>query len=208
MSSIRRNERGLLLVISGPSGVGKGTVLTELRRDNPNLFYSVSATTRSPRPGEEDGVNYFFLTKEEFERRIADGGMLEYACYSGNFYGTPRDAVERMRDEGKDVILEIEVQGAMQVMEKEPDAISIMILPPSFAELSARLRGRKTETEEVIEKRLAAARGEIECGEKYTYLIVNDSVLTAKDEIAAIIRAEKIRRREKETMIHEVLLSC
>lgn len=208
MSSIRRNERGLLLVISGPSGVGKGTVLTELRRDNPNLFYSVSATTRLPRPGEEDGVNYFFLTKEEFERRIADGGMLEYACYSGNFYGTPRDAVERMRDEGKDVILEIEVQGAMQVMEKEPDAISIMILPPSFAELSARLRGRKTETEEVIEKRLAAARGEIECGAKYTYLIVNDSVLTAKDEIAAIIRAEKIRRREKETMIHEVLLSC
>ena len=113
MSSIRRNERGLLLVISGPSGVGKGTVLTELRRDNPNLFYSVSATTRLPRPGEEDGVNYFFLTKEEFERRIADGGMLEYACYSGNFYGTPRDAVERMRDEGKDVILEIEVQSRM-----------------------------------------------------------------------------------------------
>ena len=199
------NDRGLLLVVSGPSGVGKGTVLSELFSEDHNLFYSVSATTRGMRPGEVDHVNYHFLSKEQFAAMIDAGEMLEYARYGDNFYGTPAKEVEQMRSEGKDVVLEIEVQGAMQVKKSASDAIHIMILPPSFAELESRLRGRGTEREEDIAMRLNAAKVEIESADRYDYVIINDTVSVAKNSIAAIIAAERIRNRDKNKMIEEVL---
>lgn len=183
--------RGLLLVVSGPSGVGKGTVLEQVLKANDNIFYSVSATTRPKRPGDVDGVQYYFLTHEEFEKRIAEGRMLEYASYCGNYYGTPRDAVENMLAQGKDVLLEIEPCGAMQVMEKCPDAVSIFILPPSMDELRARLTGRGTEAQDVIEKRLAKAEEEVAFKDRYKYNIVNDTIENAKDQILSIINQNK-----------------
>lgn len=186
---------GLLLVISGPSGSGKGTVLKELFDRNINLFYSVSATTRNPRPGETEGVNYYFLTKEEFLRQAEKGNMLEYAEYCGNFYGTPKSAVDEMRHKGRDVVLEIEVQGARKVMASCPDAVSIFIMPPSEAELAKRLRGRQTEPEEVIEKRLSTALEEMKTATDYDYVVVNDIVPVAADKINAIITAEKCRSK-------------
>ena len=161
-------QKGLLLVVSGPSGCGKGTVLKEVMQQQ-DLYYSVSLTTRAPRPGEVDGVQYHFVSKEQFEEMIARDEVLEHAEFCGNYYGTPRDAVEAMRNEGKNVILEIEVQGAQQVMQKCPDAVSIFIAPPSMTELEKRLRGRGTEAEEVIQKRLATASGELKDAPNYKY---------------------------------------
>ena len=146
-------SKGILMVVSGPSGCGKGTVLAEIVKSD-NIFCSVSATTRSPRPGETDGINYYFLAKDRFEEMIADGGMLEYASYCGNYYGTPQKPVEDMLEKGCHVILEIEVQGAMKIKDKCPDAVFIFILPPSLKELRRRLEKRGTESAEVIEKRL------------------------------------------------------
>ena len=180
-------SRGLLLVVSGPSGVGKGTVLGKLMEENDNIFYSVSATTRKQREGEVDGVNYFFITKEQFEQNIADGKMLEYATYCDNYYGTPLAAVEQMRDEGKDVLLEIEAQGALQVMKKCPDAISIFVDPPSMEELRRRLTDRNTEGPEVVEKRLRKAEEEMALAHHYQYRVVNDTIEGAKNNISQII---------------------
>ena len=180
-------SRGLLLVVSGPSGVGKGTVLGEVMAENGNIFYSVSATTRKPRDGEVDGKNYFFITKEQFEQNIKDGKMLEYATYCNNYYGTPQAAVEQMRDEGKDVLLEIEAQGALQVMKKCPDAVSIFIEPPSMEELRKRLTERKTESNEVIENRLKKAEEEMALAHHYQHRVVNDMVEVAKNKINKII---------------------
>lgn len=148
------NRKGLLLVVSGPSGCGKGTVLSEVFARQPDTYYSVSATTRSPRPGEVDGVQYHFLTKEEFEEKIAAGQMLEYAQYAGNYYGTPAQAVDEKLSQGKNVVLEIEVQGAKQVKLRRPDAVMIFIMPPSMKELRRRLTQRGTEAQEVVERRL------------------------------------------------------
>lgn len=186
-------EKGLLIVVSGPAGCGKGTVLRQLFESREGLFYSVSATTRSPRPGEEDGVHYFFLTKQEFERRIALDDMLEYAAYCENYYGTPRSAVEQRRGEGNDVILEIEVQGAMKVREKVPDAILVFIMPPSLAVLEKRLRGRGTESEEVVLKRMERAKAEISLAPQYDYIVVNGELQKAVDDLSAILTAEKLR---------------
>lgn len=187
------SKQGLLLVVSGPSGCGKGTVLGELLKAQPNVFYSVSATTRAPRPGEENGVQYFFLTPEEFDQEVARGGMLEHASYCGNSYGTPRRPVMERCARGEHVILEIEVQGAQQVKRAVPGAVSIFIMPPSLEELRRRLTGRQTEDEETVSRRLETAREEMKLAGDYDYIVVNDTIPEAVEDIAAIIRAEQNR---------------
>ena len=185
------NKRGLLLVISGPSGVGKGTVLAEYRKNAPNLCMSVSATTRSPRPGEKHGREYYFITREQFVKAAKSGEMLEYAEYSGNFYGTPLRAVYEKLDEGYDVVLEIELQGALQIKEKCPEAVSIFILPPSYEELEQRLLGRKTESREVVERRMSAAKNELLAASDYDYVIVNDDVKKAAEKLKNVIEGAR-----------------
>ncbi len=197
-------SKGLLIVVSGPSGCGKGTILAEILKDE-KFFYSISATTRNARPGEIDGVNYHFLKKDEFEELIEKNGMLEYASYCDNYYGTPRKPVEDMLNEGKHVILEIEVQGAMKIKEKCPDAKFIFILPPSLKELRRRLNKRGTEKEDVIEKRLSEAKGEIMQAYKYDYALINGELSVAIDDLLAIIRAEELNLKNTNKIIDEVL---
>lgn len=198
-------KKGLLIVISAPSGGGKGTVLKELFRRNGNLRMSVSATTRAPRPGEEHGVHYYFITQDEFKQNIENGAMLEYAEYCGNFYGTPKAPVQAWLDEGYDVVLEIEVQGGRQIKAAAPDCVSVFLLPPSLEVLEKRLRGRGTETEAVIEKRLAAAREEIPCVRDYDYAVINDTVEQAVLDIKAILAAEKLRVSRENDIVERIL---
>lgn len=186
----KTKKRGLLIIMSGPSGVGKGTIREELMKDKSlNLFYSVSMTTRNKRPGEVDGREYYFVTREEFDKNIETGNLLEWAEFVGNRYGTPKDKVEATRDEGKNVLLEIEVNGTSQVLEKVhgDDVISIFIAPPSIEELERRIRGRGTESDEVVKGRLAKATGELKLKDQYRYVVVNDDLLRAVDEIKDII---------------------
>ena len=192
-------SRGLLIVFSGPSGSGKGTVLSEALKRSDDLVVSVSATTRAPREGEIDGVNYHFYDKEKFLNLVSDNGFLEWACFCENYYGTPRAYVEKMLDEGKNVVLEIEVQGAMKIKQKCPDALFIFNLPPSTEILEQRLRGRGTDSEEVINKRLETAKWEISQAQKYDYVVVNDVLEDAVDEFLAIIKGEKcnVKRNSK-----------
>jgi guanylate kinase len=191
-------EKGLLIVLSGPSGVGKGTVCAALRkRKNDNLIYSVSATTRKPREGEQEGVNYFFKTREQFQEMIENDDLLEWAEYVGNYYGTPRKFVEDMLNQGKDVILEIEVQGAMQVKEKFPEGIFIFLAPPDLKELRSRITGRGTESEESIMNRMEVAKGEIELMDQYNYVVVNDEVEKACQRIEAIVIAEHLKKERQ-----------
>ena len=197
-------NKGTLFIVSGPSGCGKGTILAEVLKDE-RFYYSISATTRAPRPGEINGVNYHFLNKSEFEKLISNDGVLEYASYCDNYYGTPRKPVEDMLNEGKHVILEIEVQGALEVMKKCPDAVSIFILPPSLKELRRRLNKRGTETEEVVEKRLAQAVKEIKQADKYSYIMVNGALEDAVDDLLAIIRAQELKKEKSNYLINEVL---
>ncbi len=191
------NDKGLLLVVSGPSGAGKGTVCGAYMKEHPECSLSVSATTRAPRPGEVDGVNYYFLTEEDFRNKISNDGFLEHAVFCGNYYGTPKDAVMNMINSGKDVILEIEVQGAMQVRSHYPEAVLVFVVPPSMDELEARLRGRGTETDEVIQKRLSRAKEEFNFVQKYNYVLVNDTVEEAIKRLHSIIVAEKCRIERK-----------
>lgn len=182
-------KKGLLIVVSGPSGVGKGTVLKEFMNDpDLKLSYSVSMTTREKRPGEVDGINYYFVTKEEFEKVRDEGGLLEWTEFVGNYYGTPLAGVEKLRNEGRNVLLEIEVNGCRQVKEKVPDALTIFIVPPSMKELEKRIRGRKTEPEEIVQQRLAKAEKELENTGNYRYVVCNDDVKLAADIIRVIIR--------------------
>ena len=177
---MQTQKRGTLFVFSGPSGVGKGTLNAKLFAEfGDQMAFSVSATTRAPREGEIDGTHYFFISKQEFESRIANNDFLEYAQFAGNCYGTPRSYVTSLLDQGKNVLLEIEVQGAMQVMERMPQCVSIFVLPPSFEELERRLRGRGTETEDKIVKRLETAKGELAYADKYRYQVVNGGDLEA-----------------------------
>ncbi|MFW5889016.1 MAG: guanylate kinase [Bacillota bacterium] len=188
---MKLNERGLLVVISGPSGVGKGTIRKALFKiPNNNFCYSVSMTTRKPRKGEIDGVDYFFVSREEFEERIQNNGFLEYAEFVGEYYGTPIDYIEKQLDKGKEVIVEIEVQGALQVRKKTPDAVFVFIVPPSRKSLIDRLKLRGTEEDTKIHERIEKAKREFDLAYKYDYIVVNDEVNNAADRIYAIIRAE------------------
>ena len=192
-------SKGLLIVLSGPSGVGKGTILKEVMKDESlKLAFSISMTTREKREGEVDGVNYFFVSKDEFEQAVKDGKLLEYAEFVGNYYGTPLEYVEKLRNQGINVILEIEVQGCMQVQEKEPGALTIFIVPPSMEELESRIRGRKSEPEEIIQQRLAKAEKEMETLNRYKYVVCNDDVELAADIISVIIRRHMERNAEKD----------
>ena len=192
-------RRGLLIVLSGPSGVGKGTVRKELfSQPDTNYEYSISMTTRAPRVGEVDGVDYFFKSREEFEQLIEQGGLLEHAEFVGNYYGTPLAYVHETIEAGRDVFLEIEVQGAAQIREKAPDALFIFLAPPSISELEQRLIGRGTEPGDVIAKRIATAREEVEMMSLYDYVVENDEVTNACDKINAIIKAEHCRRERVE----------
>lgn len=201
-----KKQRGLLIVLSGPSGVGKGTVRKELfSQANTNYEYSISMTTRNPREGEVDGVDYFFKSREEFEALIEQGGLLEHAEFVGNYYGTPLAYVNETLDAGRDVFLEIEVQGAKQIREKAPDALFIFLAPPSLSELKSRLVGRGTETADVIAKRIATAEEELEMMSLYDYVVENDEVTNACDKINAIIKAEHCRRERVEKIYLSML---
>ena len=187
-------RKGILIVVSGFSGSGKGTLMKELLARYPDTYaLSISATTRSPRSGEQEGREYFFKTREEFEKMIAKGELIEYAKYVENYYGTPRDYVEKKLDEGKDVILEIEIQGALNVKKMFPDTLLLFVTPPSAEELKKRLVGRGTETMDVIESRMDRACEEAEGMENYDYLIVNDSLDRCVEEMHSIIRGEHRR---------------
>ena len=179
-------ENGKLYVIAGSSGVGKGTLLKIFLERNPQVRLSISYTTRSPRPNEIDGVNYFFISKEDFELAIKNDEFLEWAIFSGNYYGTKSAYVQKTLEAGSDLILEIETQGALQVMKKFPNAEFIFILPPSLEDLEARLRGRGTETEEAIQKRLSAVKSELEVSKKFTHRVINDNIEVAVDELQKI----------------------
>ena len=198
-------SRGVLMVFSGPSGCGKGTVLKEFFASWGDAFLSVSATTRAPRPGEEDGVHYYFLSREDFEQKLSRDEILEHACYCGNYYGTPRSPVYERLERGENVILEIEVQGGLQIREKCPEAVLVFVLPPSFDELRRRLLGRQTEDMETVSRRLETARQEMQAAYDYDYIVVNDRLEDAVDELKAIFAAEKIKTANRKTMIDEVL---
>lgn len=188
-----KTKRGLLIIMSGPSGVGKGTIREELMKNNTlNLFYSVSMTTRSMRPGEANGREYYFVTREEFDKNIESGNLLEWAEFVGNRYGTPKDKVEETRDSGKNVLLEIEVKGTSQVLSKVngDDVISIFIAPPSIEELERRIRGRSTETDDVVKARLARAIQELDYKKQYRYVVINDKLEDAVNEVRDIIKSK------------------
>jgi len=197
--------KGKVIVISGPSGVGKGTVVKELISSNNQCALSISATTRAPREGEADGVSYIFLTKEEFQRRIDSNEMLEYAEYCHNLYGTPKDYVLKSVEQGKNIILEIEVQGALNVKDIIPQAVTVFVMPPSMAELERRLRGRGTEKEEVIQQRLKTAVEEIKQSPKYDYVVINDTVEQCVSDITSIINSEKMKTENMLDFIKGVL---
>lgn len=192
-------KKGILMIVSGPAGVGKGTVVAKSVEESKGMIYlSISATTRSPRPIDKEGVTYFFKTKSDFEKMIENNELLEWACYVDNYYGTPKKPVMDALAEGKDVILEIEVQGALKVKENFPEAVLTFIVPPSFSELENRLRGRNTETEEQISKRLATARTEFSMIEKYDYVVENNTVEEAVSDLFSILRSEKLKKEKYE----------
>lgn len=211
---LKHKERGSLIVVSGPSGCGKGTVIQEFLKKHKDAWLSISCTSRKPRPGDEEGVTYYFLTKEEFEQKIDEGGFLEFALYNGNFYGTPKEHIEEKLCNGIDVLLEIEVQGALKVKEVVPEAICIFIMPPTMKELKKRLVGRKTETKDKILERFKRAYQEINELALYNYVVTNDEIKNAVEKMSAILVSEKCRvdrieevyLANEEEEIHELLM--
>ena len=204
---MKSHEKGKLLVISGPSGAGKSTVIGRLMEQREDLCFSVSVTTRAPRPGEEDGRDYFFVSPQRFQELVEDGYLLEHAEYVGNYYGTPRGYVEQRQLEGKSVILDIEVQGASQIVRNCPDAVTVFILPPSGEELERRLRHRNTDTDEKIRERLLQAKRECAEAGKYGYIVINDDPDAAAREVNAILTAEKCKAADRLNLVTEVLIS-
>ena len=200
-----QKEKGQLIVLSGPSGVGKSTVIAELLGQRPNIYFSVSYTTRQPRVGEQDGVNYNFVSRQEFERMIAEDELLEYAEYVDNYYGTSLKAIRDRLGAGTDVLLDIEVQGAAKVKHRCPDALFIFIIPPSFEELSRRLHKRNTDSEDVISDRLEKARVEFREIPNYDYLVINDKVSGAVEEIEAILTAAECRVENRKQMLSQFI---
>ena len=194
-------RKGKTFILCGPSGVGKGTVVARLLAQDPTLYFSVSATPRPPRPGEVDGVHYHFLTREQFEEWIAADEFLEHAQFVGNCYGTPRKYVDDAMERGRDVLLDIEIQGAEQVHRKRPEAVRIYIAPPSWAELERRLVGRGTEDMEKVRSRLERGRQEFAAAKDFDYFVINDTVEHAVSELRAIMRAEHCRPAERLDMI-------
>ena len=203
MSTAKR--RGELIVLSGPSGVGKSTVISELLSSRRDIYFSVSFTTRQPRVGEADGVSYNFVSRQEFERMIAEHELLEYAEYVGNYYGTSLKVIREQLDQGVDVLLDIEVQGAAKVKERCPEAVLIFLIPPSIEELSRRLHRRNTDAEDVIERRLQKARDECKESVHYDYLVVNDTVVSAAGVIQAILAAEQCRAEKRLHLIQGIV---
>lgn len=197
-------KEGLKIVISGPSGSGKGTIVKELIK-NEQFMLSISATTRMPRQGEEEGVHYYFKSTSEFEQMIAEEALLEHANFCGNYYGTPKAPIEEGVKNGKDVILEIEVQGAQQIKQIYDDAVFIFVIPPSLTELEKRLIGRGTETEEVIAKRMGRAKEELAMYKEYDYIVINDTLADAIDQINHIVYTEKLRSSRFEADIERVI---
>lgn len=200
-----KDEKGILFILSGPSGVGKGTVRQELFRQKTDLKYSISMTTRNMRPGEKEGVDYFYKSKEEFEHLIRENELLEYAEYVNNYYGTPRDYVVNMLNEGYDVFLEIEVQGALQVKENYPDGVFIFLFPPSLEELKNRIVSRGTESNDLVMNRLKEAKKEIDLMDAYDYVVVNDSVSHAVEKIQSIIQSEHCKRERIANQYKKIL---
>lgn len=203
-----KSEKGLLVLYSGPSGCGKGTVMQRVLADREDTVVSVSVTTRAPRPGERDGVEYFFRTREQVEQMIEQGQLLEYAQYNGNYYGTPRAEVERLLGEGKNVILEIEVQGAEKVMDSGIDVVSVFLAPPSMQELSRRLHKRATEDEQVVQRRLDIARYEMSRMSRYQFVVVNGELERAVRDMHAILDAERLRYSRIKSILTEDEASC
>lgn len=204
----KKMNKGGVFIISGPSGSGKDTVLAELFRNRPDLLFSISSVTRPMRQGEKEGDKYNFISREKFEYMIENDMLLEHNVFVGNYYGTPREPVERAVKEGKDIIIEVDVNGAAQIRKKLPEAVSIFIMPPSFHELKRRLRGRGTESEELIEKRLNSALGEIKRASEYDYIIVNDNITAAADDILSVILSSSFKTDRQKNIIDEVLSKC
>ncbi len=203
--NLASRDNGLLVVLSAPAGCGKDTVLAELKKADENIKQSISMTTRAPREGENDGVDYYFTSVADFENKIIENGFLEYVKYGVNYYGTPKKAIEDMVDSGKTVILKIEVEGAGNVRKIYPDAISIFIMPPSFSELSKRLKNRGTETEEDISRRLKIAESEMERAKEYNYIVINDDLSVCVDDVLSIIKAERLKYSNMKNIVEQII---
>lgn len=201
-------SKGGVFVVSGPSGSGKDTVLKGLFAENPDIVFSISSITRAMRPGEREGEKYNFISREHFEEMIKNDLLLEHNVFVGNYYGTPRIPVEKAVYEGRDIIIEVDVNGAAQIRKKLPEAVTVFIMPPSFEELKRRLVGRGTESEELIEKRLRSALDEIRRAEEYDYIIVNDDAAAASQSLMSVIKACRLKTERQKNIINEVLEKC